>query len=46
MLELSLMGTVALLLGLALLLTADSDDDDSSGGLLQPIPVRVQEQRL
>jgi cadmium resistance protein CadD (predicted permease) len=45
MLELSLLGTVALLLGIALLLTADSDDDDSNGGILQPIPVRIQDQR-
>ena len=47
MLELSLLGTVFLLVGFALWLSADSDDDDSSGGLRQPvlIPVPVRHQR-
>ena len=49
MLELSLLGTVFLILGLALWMGADSDDDDRSGGLRQPvlvpIPVRQQYRR-
>jgi hypothetical protein len=42
MLELSLLGTIALLLGLALWFQADSDDDDSNGGLLQPVLIPVR----
>ena len=44
MLELSLLGTVFLLVGIALWMVADSDDDDRSGGLRQPVlvPVRVR----
>ena len=49
MLELSLLGTVFLILGLALWMGTDSDDDDRSGGLRQPvlvpIPVRQQYRR-
>ena len=49
MLELSLLGTVFLIVGLALWMVADSDDDDRSGGLRQPvlvpIPVRQQYRR-
>ena len=49
MLELSLLGTVFLIVGLALWMVADSDDDDRSGGLRQPvlvpIPVRSQYRR-
>ena len=47
MVELSLLGTVFLLAGLLLWLSADSDDDDSSGGLHQPVlvPVPVRHQR-
>jgi hypothetical protein len=49
MLELSLLGTVFLIVGLALWMGADSDDDDRSGGLRQPvlvpIPVRQQYRR-
>ena len=49
MLELSLLGTVFLIVGLALWMVADSDDDDRSGGLRQPvlvpIPVRSQDRR-
>ena len=41
MLELSLLGSVFLLIGLALWMVADSDDDDRSGGLRQPVLVRV-----
>jgi hypothetical protein len=42
MLELTLLGSIALLLGLALWFTVDSDDDDSSGGILQPVPIPVR----
>ena len=42
MLELSLVGTIAVLLGLALWFQADSDDDDSNGGLLQPVLIPVR----
>ena len=49
MLELSLLGTVFLLVGIALWMVADSDDDDRSGGLRQPVlvpvPVRSQYRR-
>ncbi|QNJ09220.1 putative conserved membrane protein [Synechococcus sp. Minos11] len=49
MLELSLLGSVFLLIGLALWMVADSDDDDRSGGLRQPVfvpvPVRSQYRR-
>ena len=49
MLELPLLGTVFLILGLALWMGTDSDDDDRSGGLRQPvlvpIPVRQQYRR-
>ena len=49
MLELSLLGTVFLLVGSALWIVANSDDDDRSGGLRQPvlvpIPVRSQYRR-
>ena len=41
MLELSLLGTVFLLVGIALWMGADSDDDDRSGGLRQPVLVPV-----
>jgi len=41
MLELTLLGSIALLLGLALWFTVDSDDD-SSGGILQPVPIPVR----
>ena len=46
MLELSLLGTVFLLVGIALWMVADSDDDDRSAGLSQPVlvPVRVRSQ--
>ena len=46
MLELSLLGTVFLLVGIALWMVVDSDDDDRSGGLRQPVlvPVRVRSQ--
>ena len=49
MLELSLLGTVFLLVGIALWMVVDSDDDDRSGGLRQsvlvPVPVRSQYRR-
>ena len=49
MLELSLLGSVFLLIGLALWMVADSDDDDRSGRLRQPVlvpvPVRSQYRR-
>ena len=49
MLELSLLGSVFLLVGIALWMVADSDDDDRSGGLrepaLVPVPVRSQLRR-
>ena len=41
MLELSLLGTVFLILGLAPVDGADSDDDDRSGGLRQPVLVPI-----
>ena len=41
MLELSLLGSVFLLIGLALWMVADSDDDDRSGGLRQPVLVPI-----
>ena len=49
MLELSLLGSVFLLVGIALWMVTDSDDDDRSGGLRQPvlvpIPVRGRQYR-
>ncbi|MCX5928810.1 hypothetical protein [Synechococcus sp. UW140] len=38
----TVLGAIALVIGIALYLRPDSDDDDSGGGILQPIPIRVQ----
>ena len=37
----TVLGAIALVIGIALYLRPDSDDD-SGGGILQPIPIRVQ----
>lgn len=42
MLDPTVLGAIALMIGIALYLRPDSDDDDSGGGILQPIPIRVQ----
>ena len=46
MLELTLLGTFCILIGIVLWFTANSDDDDNSGGGLMepsllPIPIRT-----
>lgn len=38
----TILGALALAIGIALYLRPDSDDDDSGGGILQPIPIRIQ----
>jgi hypothetical protein len=38
----TLLGVIALVIGIALYLRPDSDDDDSGGGILQPVPIPIQ----
>ncbi len=38
----TILGALALVIGIALYLRPDSYEHDSGGGILQPIPIRVQ----